>query len=109
MNLRDLCALVGYPIMSYQLFEPFREWAFKTRRRKGSKKLSTLNSVGSARELRGGCNRPGVVLDEINLRTEPALAEFNAKLRSSKASWLNIKQLTEPHGKPRELTSTRQI
>jgi hypothetical protein len=43
------------------------------------------------------------------LRSEPVVAEFIAKQRSSKASWLNIIQLTEPCGLPRELTSTRQI
>ena len=51
--------LVGYTTMIIQLFEPLREWVYKTRRSKGSKKPSSRFSVEGARASRGGCSHPG--------------------------------------------------
>ena len=95
--------------MREQLFEPFREWVLKTRRRKGSKKPSSRFSVEGARESRSGGRRSGTASDEIILRLDQAYAEFIAEQRPSEASWLNIKQLTEPQPKGGELISTRKI
>ncbi len=93
--------------MRNQLFEFFREWVHLTRRRKDSKKpLKSYIFEGA----RGPCSRGichTVASDEIILRLEPL--EFNAKQRSSEASWLNIKQLTEPQLTAGELISTRPI
>jgi len=92
-----LCVLVGSTTMDLELFEAFREWVRITRRRKGSIKLPIRFDIGSARSIRVGGRQPGYASDEIILRPEPAVAEFIAELRSSEASWPNIKQLTEPH------------
>ena len=95
--------------MLIQLFEPLREWVIKTRRSKGSKKPSSRYSVEGARESRGGGRRLGTAPGEINLRLEPPWVEFIAEQRSPEASWLNIKQLTEPQPTGGELISTRKI
>ena len=95
--------------MLIQLFEPLREWVHKTRRSKGSKKPPGGVILGGARESRGGGRRLGTAPGEINLRLEPPCGEFIAEQRSPEASWLNIKQLTEPQPKGGELISTRQI
>jgi len=58
-----------------------------------------LAKVGRAKNPRPSSRRAGEAAGEINLRLEPALAEFNAEQRSSAASWLHLKQLTEPHAK----------
>jgi len=63
----------------------------------------------AARESRSGGSPTGTVSDEITLRLEQPHSEFNAKLRSSEASWLDIRQLTEPQLIAGELTSTRPI
>jgi hypothetical protein len=65
--------------------------------------------IEGARNLRAGCKRLAEASDEINLWCEPALAEFMAEQRSSEVTWLNIKQLIEPHAMAGELTSTRPI
>ena len=82
--------------MIFQLFEPFREWVYKTRRRKGSKKPFGGATLEGARVGRGGGIHRSPALGEIILRPEPPVGEFIAKQRSPEASWLNIKQLTEP-------------
>ena len=101
--------LVGYATMLNQLFEPLREWVEVTRRSKGSKKPSSWFNVEGARESRGGGRRLGTASGEIILRLEPLYGEFIAEPRSPEASWLNIKQLTEPQPIGGELISTRQI
>jgi hypothetical protein len=58
-----------------------------------------LAKVGRAKNPRPSSRRAGEAAGEINLRLEPALAEFNAEQRSPAASWLHLKQLTEPHPK----------
>jgi hypothetical protein len=58
-----------------------------------------LAKVGRAKNPRPSSLRAGEAAGEINLRLEPALAEFNAEQRSPAASWLHLKQLTEPHAK----------
>ena len=95
--------------MIIQLFEPLREWVYKTRRSKGSKKPSSRFSVEGARASRGGCSHPGTASGEINLRLERPYGQFNTEPRSPEASWLDIKQLTEPQHTSGELISTRQI
>jgi len=65
--------------------------------------------MGAARESRSGGSPTGTVSDEITLRLEQPHSEFNAKQRSSEASWLDIRQLTEPQLIAGELTSTRPI
>lgn len=59
-------------------------------------KSSCLCKVGNAKILRASDGRPGGAADEINSCPEPASAEFIMKQRSSAASWLKLKQLTEP-------------
>ena len=98
--------------MNLPAFERFREWVKITRRRKRSKKPSMAPNVMvqfARKTLRSGCNHLAGTSDEINLRSEPVYAEFIAELRSSEVSWLNIKQLLEPHATAGELTSTRPI
>ena len=58
-----------------------------------------LAKVGRAKNPRPSSRRAGEAAGEINLRLEPALAEFIAEQRSPAASWLHLKQLTEPHSK----------
>lgn len=82
--------------MNLVLFEPFREWVYITRRRKGSKKPLKAVILGGTRVRQEGGHPLASASDEINWRLEPAHAEFIAKQRSSEASWFNIKQLTEP-------------
>ena len=95
--------------MLIQLFELLREWVDKTRRSKSSKKPSSRFSVEGARESRSGGSRLGTVSGEINRCLEPSYGEFITEQRSSGASWLNIKQLTEPQLIAGELISTRPI
>jgi len=95
--------------MLNQLFEPLREWVNTTRRSKGSKKPSSRFSVEGARESRSGCNHLGTASGEINLCLGQPYGESMLELRSPVASWLNIKQLTEPQHTSGELISTRQI
>ena len=95
--------------MLIQLFEPLREWVHKTRRSKGSKKPPGGVTLGGARESRGGGHRPGTASGEINRCLERPCGEFMLEQRSPEASWLNIKQLTEPQPTGRELISTRKI
>lgn len=95
--------------MLNQLFEPLREWVYKTRRSKGSKKPSSRFSFEGARASRGGCNHPGTASGEINPCLGQPYGESMLEQRSPEASWLNIKQLTEPHLTGGELISTRQI
>ena len=96
-------------MMLIQLFEPLREWVEVTRRSKGSKKPSGCVNLEGARESRSGGRRLGTAPGEINLCLEPPYGEFITEQRSPEASWLNIKQLTEPQPKGGELISTRKI
>ena len=82
--------------MNFQLFEPFREWVYKTRRRKGSKKPSRGVTLEGARVGCGGGIHRSPASGEISLCLEPSFDEFITEQRSPEASWLNIKQLTEP-------------
>ena len=82
--------------MRNQLFESFREWVPLTRRRKGSKKPSGSHILEGARVSCDGGGGHKTASGEIILRLEPI--EFKLKQRSPEASWLNIKQLTEPLG-----------
>ncbi len=95
--------------MNLKLLEPFREWVYKTRRRNGSQKPSGLFGLEDARKPQAGDNRPEAASDEIILRLEPANVEFMQKQRSSGASWLNLKQLIEPHAEHGELTYKTEI
>jgi hypothetical protein len=60
-------------------------------------KSSRPCEVGRAETPRGSGRNPGEAAGEIISRHEPARAEFIAKQRSPAASWLDLKQLTEPH------------
>jgi len=62
-----------------------------------------------ARESRSGGSLTGTVSDEINPRLGQPSGESITEQRSSGASWLNIRQLTEPQLNAGELTSTRPI
>jgi len=104
-----LRVLVGYSTMLKPLFEPLREWVYRTRRSKGSKKPSSAIRLEGARESRFGGSRTGTVSDEIILCLEQPCGEFITEQRSSGAIWLNIKQLTEPQLIAGELISTRPI
>ena len=88
--------LVGLPVMVDRLFEPFREWPPIGRRRKGSKKPRGRDVLRGARVPCGGDGRRRAASGEINLCLEPPCGEFITEQRSPEASWLNIKQLTEP-------------
>ena len=77
--------------------EPFREWGLIL---VGGRARTALDSLqdGERQGIRGAvATAPRRVPDEINFVLEPALAEFQTKQGSSGTSWLNIKQLTEPH------------
>jgi len=93
--------------MRNQLFEPLREWVYKTRRSNGSKKPSSLFSVEGARALRSGDRRYAAASGEIKKVPEP-LSSIGS-IRSPEASWSYIKQLTEPLSKDGEFISTRPI
>jgi len=93
------------------LFEPFREWTDFVRRRKGSKKPTIAYRVVGARIRCVLYKGHRGVAREISRNSERALAQFMLELRSRLASWLNLKQLQEPHGvpsdgAPREFIST---
>ena len=84
-------------MMSISYNKPFREWDIKLVGGRARKALDSLQD-GERQGIRGAvATTPRRVPDEINLRLEPAGAEFIAKQRSSGTSWLNIIQLTEPH------------
>ena len=96
------------PYMMNQLFESFREWVHKTRRRKDSKKPLAL--TGS--KVPGRPTQATVCVGQLRIRSGRCSEPLSSSCsnRSSEASWLNIKQLTEPLGlKAGELTSTSQI
>jgi len=95
--------------MLNQIFESLREWVDKTRRSKDSKNPSSWFNVEGARESGSGGSRSQTAWDEIILCLERPCGEFITEQRSSQASWLNIKQLTEPQPIGGELISTRQI
>jgi len=75
----------------------------------GLEKPPRDDTLGGARVPCGGDGRRRAASGEIILRLEPPLGEFIAERRSPEASWLNIKQLTEPQPKAGELISTRKI
>ncbi len=54
--------------MNFRLFEPFREWVRKTRRRKGSKRPSEVAALEGARVGRGGGIHRSPASGEIILR-----------------------------------------
>ena len=62
-------------------------------------RISILREDGKAKTPRASDRRPGEAAGEIILRLEPAKTEFIAEQRSPAASWLDLKQLTEPHQK----------
>lgn len=95
--------------MNFRLFESFREWVLKTRRRKDSKKPSRGVILEGARVGCSGGIRYNPALGEIISCLELAFAKFITEQRSPKASWLNIIQLTEPQLSAGELISTRKI
>jgi len=59
-------------------------------------KSSCLCKVGRAKTPQGSGRNPGEAAGEIIRHLEPARAEFLGKQRSPAASWLDLKQLTEP-------------
>jgi hypothetical protein len=84
-------------MMLFSYTEPFREWGIKLVGGRARKALDSLEN-GERQGIRGAvATAPRRVPDEINLCLEPAFAEFFTERRSSGTSWLNIKQLTEPH------------
>ena len=93
--------------MNFRLFESLREWVNVTRRSKGSKKPSEAVALEGARNPRRGDGRGEGASGEINLCSERLAGQFITKQRSLEAIWLNLIQLTEPHAKHGELTSTR--
>lgn len=64
---------------------------------------------GARNTLRSICYYLAGTSQEIDLSSELTYAEFIAERRSSEVSWLNIKQLSEPHATAVKLTSTRAI
>ena len=80
--------------MITQLFEPLREWVNKTRRSKGSKKLSESIVSESARVSWRGGRLSKTVSSEINALSERFSSSCSD--RSLDASWLYIKQMTAP-------------
>ncbi len=109
MKVLGSLGLVGSLPILKKLFKPFGEWVYLTRRREGLKKPVRCIDLVGARVPCSGDGHCKAALGEIILRLEPACAEFIAKQRSPEASWLNIKQLTEPHARHAELISTRPI
>lgn len=101
--------------MKSSLFESFRAtepqatakpWVETTRRRKDSiKPFTALLCEGAGNRRALGRGRAGVAR-EIKMNQERGKPELRKKRRSRAASWLNLKQLQEPRGAPREFTST---
>ena len=84
-------------MMLILLNEHFREWPLGHVGGSAGKALALMDNV-ERQGIRGAAAAtPRRVPDEINLCLEPVCPEFNTKQRSSGTSWLNIKQLTEPH------------
>ena len=92
--------------MRNSLFEPFREWVDLTRRRKGSKKLPGWLQLESARTIEPLAGDSMGLCVRSSADTEPAIAEFIQERRSRTTSWLNLKQLQEPHRDLCEFIST---
>jgi hypothetical protein len=84
--------LVVSPVMIID-FEPFREWVYKTRRRKGSIKPEIYPYIKGARSLHG---RHADASGEIMPTLEPDTLSSIGSLDPSKLPGFNIKQLTEP-------------
>ena len=79
------------------LNKPFREWQMKHVGGRAGQALALMSKV-ERQGIRGAAAAtPRRVPDEINPCLEPVRPEFITEQRSSGTSWLNIKQLTEPH------------
>ena len=77
-------------------FKPFREWVYKTRRRKGWIKPEIYPYIKGARSLHDACNHRADASSEINRALEPALLSSFWSVDPLKLPDFNIKQLTEP-------------
>ena len=105
---RGRCCACRLPYMMNQLFESFREWVHNTRQRKDSKK--PLVCTGS--KVPGHLTPVATGVRWLQVRSSTCLEPWSSigSNRSPEASWLNIKQLTEPLGpQAGELISTSQI
>jgi len=91
------CARALAPSQSYRFVNNSHDHPAHGRRPQiFPEKSPNLCQAGRAKNLRASGQRPGGAADEIISCSEPALAEFIMKQRSSAASWLKLKQLTEP-------------
>ncbi len=95
--------------MNSSLFEPFREWTHSSSEEGLGKALWPGYVRGRQVVCGVKATTPQTGSVEIIGCLEPGQPEFTIELRSTEPSWLNIKQLTEPHAKAGELTSTRPI
>ena len=86
------------PSQSYRFVNNSHDLPTDGRRPQISPEISScLCRVGRAKSPQSSGRSPGEAVGEIILCLEPAQAEFITKQRSPAASWLDLKQLTEPH------------
>jgi len=86
------------PSQSYRFVNNFHDLPTDGRRPQISPEISScLCKVGRAKSPQSSGRNSGEAAGEIILCLEPAQAEFITEQRSPAASWLDLKQLTEPH------------
>jgi len=86
------------PSQSYRFVNNFHDLPTNGRRPQISPEISScLCKVGRAKSPQSSGRNSGEAAGEIILCLEPAQAEFITEQRSPAASWLDLKQLTEPH------------
>ena len=86
------------PSQSYRFVNNSHDLPTDGRRPQISPEISScLCKVGRAKSPQSSGRSPGEAVGEIILCLEPAQAEFITEQRSPAASWLDLKQLTEPH------------
>jgi len=86
------------PSQSYRFVNNSHDLPTDGRRPQISPEISSyLCRVGRAKSPQSSGRSPGEAVGEIILCLEPAQAEFITEQRSPAASWLDLKQLTEPH------------
>ena len=86
------------PSQSYRFVNNSHDLPTDGRRPQISSEISScLCKVGRAKSPQSSGRSPGEAVGEIIPCLELAQAEFITKQRSPAASWLDLKQLTEPH------------
>lgn len=86
------------PSQSYRFVNNSHDNRFSGRRPQIFPETSScLCKVGRAKSPQSSGRNSGEAAGEIILCLEPARAEFITEQRSPAASWLDLKQLTEPH------------